>query len=457
MANFDSKDLWEKDKNHFFHPYTDFRSFETTGSTIYTRGENHFIFDQKGNRYLDAIAGLWCVNIGHGNRQMADYIAKQTSKLAYYNTFGGASSPPAAELSYNLADLAPKSLNKTFFSTGGSLANDTAIKTVHYYFNLLGKSKKKKIITRYLGYHGSTYLTHALTGIESTHIGFDLPLKELIVRVSAPYPYRRPTNLTELEYCDQLIEELKTKIEEVGPEYIAAFIAEPIMGAGGIIVPPKNYLKRTREICKKYDILYIVDEVVTAFGRLGHMISCKELFGIEPDILVLAKGISSGYIPLGATMISDDIYQVINQPKETNPYFSHGFTYSGHALACAAGLKNIEILQQEKLPHRVQQLHPYFLNKVKELEKYPIVGEVRGSHFMIGIELVKDKTTKEAFDFNRYDVSHHIYLHCKRMGAIVRPIGPMIILSPPLTFDQKSIDELTDILSLAIEKVLNEI
>lgn len=457
MSAIATLDIWLKDKNHFIHPYTDFRTFDEQGSTIYTHGKGHYIFDQEGNRYIDGIAGLWCVNIGHGNKEMADHIATQAETLAYFNTFGGASSPAAAELSYKLAQLAPRTLNKTFFSTGGSLANDTAIKIVHYYFNLLSKPKKKKIITRNLGYHGSSYLSHALTGIESTHLGFDLPTKELILRVSEPYSYRRPNHLTEEDYLDYLIAELVEKIEDEGPDNIAAFIAEPIMGAGGVIVPPKSYLKRTREICTQYDILFIADEVVTAFGRLGHMISCQDYFGIVPDILVLAKGISSGYIPLGATMISDEIYEVISQPKESNPYFSHGFTYSGHVLGCSVGLKNIEILEKNHMCQHVQELHPYFLNTIKKLEKYPIVGEVRGSHFMIGIEFVKNKKTKEIFDSNTYDISDRIYHHCKEQGAIVRPIGSTIILSPPLTFNCDAIDELYEIISRAIQKVMNEL
>ncbi len=452
-----SSDYWVKDKNHLIHPYTDFRSFQKRGSTIFVSGKDHFIEDNQGRRYLDTMAGLWCVNIGHGNQEMAQSLAQQASKLAYYNTFGGASSPPAAELAHILAQYSPKPINKTFFSTGGSMANDTAIKIIHYYFNLLGKPKKKKIIVRNLGYHGSTYLSHALTGISSTHIGFDLPLHELTVTVSAPYSYRKPKGIKESQFCDYLIDELKEKIESVGPENIGGLIAEPIMGAGGIIVPPKNYLLRVRAMCSQYEILYISDEVVTAFGRLGHMVASESHFGIIPDILVLAKGISSGYIPLGATMISDSIYDVISQPKKSNPYFSHGFTYSGHPLACWSGLVNIEILQKRNLLEHVQQLHPYFLNTVKTLEKYPIVGEVRGSHFMIGIEFVKDKTTKEIFDDNIYDVSDKIYQYAKSLGAIVRPIGPMIILSPPLTFDQKSIDQLVEILSIAIDKVLMEI
>ncbi len=449
--------LWKKDKDHFFHPYTNFKTFDEQGSTIYASGRDHFIYDETGNEYLDGIAGLWCVNIGHGNREMADLMAEQAAKLAYYNTFGGASSPPAAQLAAKLAELAPGTLNKTFFGTGGSMANDTAVKIAHYYFNIMGKPHKKKIISRDLGYHGSTYLAHALTGIASTHIGFDLPIDGLVHHVTAPYEYRKPADAEDMDFCDYLLEDLERTIMELGADTIAAFIAEPIMGAGGVIVPPKEYNRRTWELCKKYEILYIADEVVTAFGRLGHMFASEAVFGVQPDILVLAKGISSGYVPLGATMITDEIYDVISIPKDANPYFSHGFTYSGHALACAVGLKNIAIMERTERCEHVREHGPYFEQRLRELEKYPIVGEVRGSHFMLGIEFVSDKMTKASFDPDQYDVTDRIFSHCKQLGAIVRPVGPIVVLSPPLTFDRKAIDRMVEILSKAIEKVLDEL
>jgi adenosylmethionine-8-amino-7-oxononanoate aminotransferase len=308
-----------------------------------------------------------------------------------------------------------------------------------------------------LGYHGSTFLAHALTGIQSTHIGFDLPIEGLIHHISAPYNYRRPEHISEENFCDYLVNELEDKIIELGAENVACFIAEPIMGAGGVIVPPKDYNYKTWQICKKYDVLYIADEVVTAFGRLGHMVASKEMFAVEPDMIVMAKGISSGYVPLGATMISDEIYDVISQPKKNNPYFSHGFTYSGHALACASGLINIEIMEKNNLCGHVQDLGPYFESQLQKLTQYPIVGEVRGSHFMLGIEFVQNKITKESFNPDIYDVTARIFEHCKALGFIVRPVGPIVVLSPPLTFDKEAIDRAIQILSKSIENVLVEI
>ncbi|GAA4820010.1 aminotransferase [Algivirga pacifica] len=450
-----TKQAWEKDKAHIIHPYANFEKFAEEGSVIYAEGHQHWIYDADGNRYLDGIAGLWCVNAGHGREDIAATMAEQAKKMAYYNTFEDASSIPASELAAELARLSPGSLNHVFFGTGGSMANDTAIKMAHYYFNLKGMPKKKKVISRDLAYHGSTFLAHTLTGIASTQIGFDL-VKDLVHYVSAPYTYRRPEGMDEAQFCDFLIQELEEKIIALNPEEVACFIAEPILGAGGVLVPPKGYHKRSWELCKKYDILYISDEVVTAFGRLGHMVTSKDMFEVEPDMLVMAKGISSGYIPLGATMVSDEIYEVISQPKKANPYFSHGFTYSGHALACAVGLKNIQILEEEGFCQHVQQWGPYFEQQLKTLEDLPIVGDIRGSHYMLCIENVANKATKEGFG-DEVAIAKRIYHHAKNRGLIIRPIGPLNVLSPPLTYDKAAIDETVDILRSSIKATMDDL
>ncbi len=451
----DTDKVWQQDRQHVIHPYANYDRFAQDGSVVYTRGRDHFIYDDRNQKYLDGIAGLWCVNIGHGNEEIGDYIGEQAKTLAYYNTFEDATSPPTAHLAAKLASLCPGPLNHVFFGTGGSMANDSAIKMVHYYFNRLGLPRKKKILARDLGYHGSTYLAHALTGIAPTHVGFDLPT-DLVTYLSAPYPYRRPEGTTVAEFADTLIEEMENKILELGPEHIACFIAEPIMGAGGVIVPPEGYLVRTAELCKKYEILFIADEVVTAFGRLGKMIASEETFGIQPDIIVLAKGLSSGYVPLGATVISEAIHEVIAQPKPENPSFSHGFTYSGHALACATGLKNIEILERENFCQHVATWGPYFEQQLKSLEVLPIVGEVRGSHYMLALEYVKDKQTKASFS-PEIDIGKRIYYAAKQRGLIVRPLGPLNVLSPPLTYDTDAIDETVAILRESILRVMDDL
>ena len=447
--------VWQKDKDHFIHPYTNFDKFKTEGSVVYSSGKGHYIYDEQGNEYLDGIAGLWCVNIGHGNEEIAEVMSQQAKKLAYYNTFEDATSAPAAELAAEIARISPDNLNRVFFGTGGSMANDTAIKIVHYYFNLLGKPTKKKIISRDLAYHGSTFLAHTLTGIRSTHIGFDLA-NDLVHYVSAPYSYRRPETMSESEFSDFLIKELEDKILELGAENVAAFIAEPILGAGGVLVPPVGYHKKTWDLCQKYGLLYISDEVVTAFGRLGEMRTSETIFGVKPDILILAKGLSSGYVPLGATVISDQIYEVISQPKKENPYFSHGFTYSGHALACAVGLKNIEIMERDNFCGNVRQWGNYFYDQLKKLEAFDIVGNVRGSHYMLCLENVADKATKTPFP-DSVTIAKRIYAHCKKRGLIIRPIGSLNVLSPPLTYDKAAIDRTVAILGESLEAVQNDL
>lgn len=451
----DNRTAWEKDRDHVIHPYANFHNFKHEGSTIFTSAKGHFIKDIDGNQYLDGMAGLWCVNIGHGNEELASAIHEQAKNLAYFNTFENASSIPAAELAAKLAELAPGTLNHTFFGTGGSVANDTAIRLAHYYFNMKGMPKKKKILSRELGYHGSTYLAHTLTGIKITHHGFDLA-PGLVHYLSAPYYYRNGAEMSEEEFCDFLMEEMEQKIFEIGPENIAAFIAEPILGAGGVIVPPAGYQKRSHEICRKYEILYISDEVVTAFGRLGHMITSKEMFEIEPDMLVLAKGISSGYVPLGATMVSDEIHDVISIPKKENPSLTHGFTYSGHPLACAAGLKNIEILERDGFCEHVKKWGPYFEEQLKSLADYEIVGDVRGSHYMMCLELVQDKPTKTMFDFD-LNISKRVYQHCKKRGLMMRPITPLCVFSPPLTFDEEAINQTVAIVRESLEATISEL
>ena len=451
----DRKTTWQKDLDHVIHPYTNFLNFKKEGSTIFTKAKGHHIEDIDGNRYLDGMAGLWCVNIGHGHRELVDYMSEQAMNLSYFNTFENATSIPAANLAAKLAELAPDNLNHTFFGTGGSVANDTAIRLIHYYFNLLGKPKKKKVISRDLGYHGSTYLAHTLTGIKITHHGFDLA-PDLVHYLSAPYHYRNGGDMTESEFCDHLMEEMEEKILELGPEHVACFIAEPIMGAGGVIVPPEGYQRRSWELCQKYDILYVSDEVVTAFGRLGHMITSEDKFDVKPDVLVMAKGISSGYIPLGATMISDEIYDVISRPKKENPSLTHGFTYSGHPLACAVGYKNIEILERDGFCDHVKKWGPYFEEQLKTLSNYEIVGDVRGSHYMMCLELVKNKKTKESFDFS-LDVSKKVYKHCKKRGLMMRPITPLCVFSPPLTFDKEAIDETVSIVKESLEATITEL
>ena len=449
MPNITSESAFDMDKKHFIHPYTDFSTFEDEGSQVITDATGMYVTDAQNKKYLDGIAGLWCVNIGHGRQEMADAISKQVTSMQYYNTFGHSTNEPASQLAAKLAQLAPSTLNHVFYGCGGSVANDTAVRLVHYYFNMKGQPNKKKIISRNDGYHGSTYLAAALTGIQGVKYSFDAA-DDLVDYVSAANMYRRPVgteSFSEAAYCDYLVDEFENRILQMGADNVAAFIAEPLMGAGGVLVAPDGYFKRMYAICKKYDMLFISDEVVTAFGRLGKMFASEDLYGVTPDILCMAKGLTSGYLPLGVTMISDDMYAEINKPQCAGGLLSHGFTYSGHPVACAAALKNIEIMESEGLCEHVQEVGPYFLAQAKKLEALSIVGDVRGSHLMVGIELVQDKATKASFPYD-LAVTHRIFKKCLELGVVVRPVGNVIVLSPPLIITK----EQTDILFKAIEE-----
>ena len=452
----DAHALWRKDHDHLIHPFTHFPTFEKEGALIIDRGEGAYVFDAQGRRYLDGIAGIWCVNIGHGNEEIATRIGDQARRLAFFNTFVDVTNPPAAELAAELARLAPSHLNRIFFDTGGSAANDTVVRVIHFYFNRLGKPRKKKLISRVDAYHGSSYLTMALTGKVEDHHGFDLP-EDLVYYVSCPNPYRRPEGVSLEAYCDQLVVELEDKILELGPENVAAFFAEPIMGAGGVIVPPPGYQRRTQEVCRRHEVLYVSDEVVTAFGRLGHMFASESAFGLEPDVITIAKGLTSGYAPLGASLFSDEIYEVISKPEGTElDWFNHGFTYSGHALCCAAALANIEIIEREGLCAHVREVGPYFEKRLASLEDLPLVGNVRGSHFMLCVESVANKRTKQLLPAS-VEIGKRIADHCQRRGLIVRPIGHLNVISPPLILSRDQIDKLVDILSASIRATADDL
>ena len=454
-TKYDTQDLWEKDRDHYIHPWTDFSVFHDEGSLVVAEAEGAHVFDSDGKRYLDGIGGLWCVNIGYGNSEMAQAIADQVRTMPYYSSFNHLTTPPSAELAAKLSQLAPSNLNHVFYGTGGSQANDSAIRIIHHYFNRLGKFSKKKIISRVDAYHGSTYLAMTLTGVTADHSGFDLA-PDLVSYVSSPNPYRKPDNITDVEFCDFLVEELDQEILKIGEDNVAAFIAEPIMGAGGVIVPPKHYQARTKEVCEKYGVLYISDEVVTGFGRLGHMLASEPVFNLRPDVITMAKGISSGYLPMSATMLSDEIYEVISKPADDGSLFTHGFTYSGHPVCCRAALKNIEILERERICEHVQEVGPYFEQKLDTLRDLPIVGDVRGRCFMMCVENVKDITTKELFDDN-IGIGDRIASHCQSLGLIVRPIGHLNVLSPPLILTKDDVDEVVSILRKGIEATIDDL
>ena len=443
MKNDYISEIHEKDKL-ILHPYEDLKYRGTYNRKLIIKSENIYLYDEDGKRYIDGPGGMWCNNIGHGNKEIGEAIKKQIEKMDYCSPFSE-STEVSAELASVLSELSPGDLNTVFFTSDGSTANETALRFVMYYNNLLGKKEKKHIITRDRAYHGSTYLTGSITGKDREKNNFDFE-KNFIHHLGSPNPYRRKENQSEQEFCDEKVKEFEDKILEIGPKKVAAYIAEPVLASGGCIIPPKNYIKRFSEICKKYDVLYISDEVVTGFGRLGYFFSSQEEFGIIPDIITTAKGITSGYIPLGAVLISNKLIKNIS--KESSMFF-HGFTYSGHPASCAAALKNIEILKRDKILEHVIEIAPYFHDKLQELYKIPIVGDVRGMGLMAGVECVIDKKSKNPLVLDQA-IASRIDQESLKLGLIIRPIYHICVLSPALIITKKQIDDLVDKLFQAI-------
>ena len=438
--------------SHLIHSFADLHSIKQDGGpTVITGAEGAYVVNSEGEKMLDGIGGLWCVNIGHGRREIIDAITKQLHELDYYSTFYNLTHPLAAELADKITSLAPDNLNHVYFANSGSVANDTAIRILHHYYNRIGKPKKKKILSRIGAYHGSTHLAIAMT-TPAYRIGWD-SADELVHHLSSPLPYRRPDGMTEEEFCDHLIDEMKTTIEGMGAENIACFIAEPVMGAGGVILPPEGYHQRAEAVMRAYDIKTISDEVVTAFCRLGPFFASEEVFQIRPDIITSAKGLTSGYQPMSATLISDEIYEVISAPGD---FFLHGMTYSGHPACCAAALANIALMEQEDLPNRVKHTGKCFENTMKGLLDLDIVGDVRGSHFMIGIEFVSDKATKQIFG-DDIMIGKRVAREAQARGLVVRPLGHMAVLSPPLILTETQIDQIGTILRESIMAVQNQL
>lgn len=437
---------------HLVHSFADLHSLNAPDArTVITQAEGAYVYDARGEQYLDGMAGLWCVNVGHGRREIIDAVAEQLGTLDYFSTFYNLTHPAAATLAEKLASLAPAGLNHVYFANSGSVANDTAVRVIHHYYNRLGKSSKKKILSRIGAYHGSTHLAIAMT-TPLYREGWD-SADELVHFLPCPDVYRRPEAMSEAEFCDYLVDDMRQTIEQLGCDNIACFIAEPIMGAGGVIVAPSGYHARVLQLCHEYDILYISDEVVTAFGRLGHMFASESVFGIVPDVICTAKGLSSGYQPLSATILSDGIHEVISAEGAR---FLHGMTYSGHPACCAAALANIRILEQEDLCQQVREKGPLFESTLRSLAQSRIVGDVRGSHFMMALEFVQDRQSKVAFA-DEVAVGMRVSQHAQQRGLIVRPLGSMIVLSPPLILSEEQIARIGRILLESIQETENDL
>ena len=450
--NYDAEALIEEDLAHHLHPFTDYKALaEEGGGRVITHADGVYLWDADGRRYLDGMAGLWCVNVGYGRRELVAAAAQQMTELPFYNTFFKTTTPPAAELSRVLSDLTPGNFNHVFFANSGSEANDTILRMVRHFWHLEGKPERRVIISRRNAYHGSTTAALSLGGMDAMHRqGGIIPD---IVHVAQPYWYGEGGDMDPDEFGIQAAGAIEEKILELGAERVAAFIGEPIQGAGGVIIPPKSYWPEVQRICKKYDVLLICDEVICGFGRTGNWFGL-ESFGIEADFLTLAKGLSSGYLPISAAMVGDRVARTfIDKGGE----FFHGFTYSGHPAACAVALKNIEIIRREGLVERVRdETGPYLAKALKSLDDHPLVGETRSMGLIGAIELVEDKGRRQQFD-PPGKVGTICRDHCIDNGVIMRAVRDIMVLSPPLIITPQQIDEMLALARKAIDLTAKDI
>ncbi|WP_022954206.1 aspartate aminotransferase family protein [Leucothrix mucor] len=427
-----------QDAAHHLHPFSDAKSLNEKGARVITKGKGVYVWDSEGNKLLDGMAGLWCMAIGYGRDEVADAAAAQMRELPFYNTFFQTTHPPVVALSKKLAELAPAHINHTFFTGSGSESNDTMLRMVRHYWASLGKPDKKVIISRKNAYHGSTVAGASLGGMTYMHEQGDLPIPN-IVHINQPYWYGEGGDQPPEEFGLARAQELEAKILELGVERVAAFIAEPVQGAGGVIIPPASYWPEIQRICDKYEILLVADEVITGFGRTGEWFA-SETFNIKPDFICIAKALSSGYLPIGGVMISDRVAEgLINEGGE----LQHGYTYSGHPVTCAAALAVLDIMQKEHIVERVKSdIGPYLQEKWLALGEHPLVGEARMIGLMGALELTPDKATRAPFEVKKGTVG----LMCREIsfanGLIMRHVGDSMIISPPLVLSHEEADEL---------------
>ncbi|TLX61005.1 aspartate aminotransferase family protein [Stutzerimonas nosocomialis] len=424
-------------RDHHLPPFSDYKALNARGARIITKASGVYLWDSEGNKILDAMAGLWCVNVGYGREELVEAASRQMRELPYYNLFFQTAHPPALALAKAIADIAPAGMNHVFFTGSGSEANDTVLRMVRHYWAIKGQPEKKVVIGRWNGYHGSTVAGASLGGMKAMHGQGDFPIPG-IEHIDQPYWFGEGGDLDPDAFGVQVAGQLERKILEVGEDKVAAFIAEPIQGAGGVIIPPYSYWPKVREILDRYDILLVADEVICGFGRTGEWFG-SDYFGNAPDLMPIAKGLTSGYVPMGGVVVRDEVVHTLNEGGE----FYHGFTYSGHPVAAAVALENIRILRDERIVERVKaHTAPYLQKRWAELAEHPLVGEARGVGMLGALELVKDKKTRERF--TDQGVGLRCRDHCFDNGLVMRAVGDTMIISPPLVIGTDEIDELLD-------------
>ena len=447
----DTERIQALDREHYLHPFTDFKDLATRGARVITRSQGIYVWDSEGNKILDGMSGLWCVNVGYGRKELADAAQQQMMTLPYYNSFFQTTNVPAVELAATLARLIPKagdrSFKHVFYSSSGSESNDSNVRMVRRYWDLLGQPQRKTIIGRINGYHGSTMAGASLGGMSGMHAQGDLPLPN-ITHIGQPYFFENGLpGETEDEFGIRAAGWLEEKILALGADKVAAFIAEPLQGAGGVIIPPDTYWGEIQRIVDKYGILLISDDVICAFGRLGHWFAFEK-FGYKPDLITFAKAVTSGYIPLGGVMVGNRVAEVL---IEKGGEFNHGYTYSGHPVACAVALANIKIMETEGLVQRVKtDIGPYLAHCFAKLDHHPIVGLAETCGFTAGLVLVKNKKTKERFD-PHLSVGMLCRAHCFKTGLIMRAVGDRMIIAPPLIMTHDQIDEMMALITQCLD------
>lgn len=430
---------WQSaDAAHYLHPFTDHGALRQKGSRIITRGEGVYIYEASGHKILDGMSGLWCVNLGYDRQELVDAAAQQMQQLPFYNSFFQCAHPPAIRLAELIAEIAPAHMNQVFFTGSGSEANDTVLRMARYYWASRGEPERQVVISRINAYHGSTMAGASLGGMSSIHSQGGLPIPG-IEHIPQPYYFEYQGDLSEDAFGLECARELRKRIEAVGPEKVAAFIGEPIQGAGGVIIPPKTYWPEIQRICDDYGILLIADEVITGFGRTGHWFA-SDYYGIKPDLMPIAKGMTSGYLPMGGVIVADRVVEELQKGGE----FYHGFTYSGHPTCAAVAIKNIEILRDERVNDHVRDFAAPHLAKVfRRLGEHPIVGEARSLGLLGALELVADKKTQ-----TRFEPKGRIGELCRDLavdnGLVMRHVGESMIIAPPLISTIEQLDELAD-------------
>jgi 4-aminobutyrate--pyruvate transaminase len=440
-----------RDIETVIHPYTNLAKHREVGPLILNEGRGIYLYDDKGKRYIEGLAGLWCTSLGFSNEELVEAATAAMRKLPYTSIFSGKSHDGAIELSEKLKEIAPCPASKILFGSGGSEANDMQIKLTWYYNNAKGRAKKKKIISRVRAYHGVTIATASLTGLPWVHSDFDLPISG-ILHTSCPHYYRfGQDGETEEQFSARCAEELEAMILEHGPDTIGAFIAEPIMGAGGVIVPPKGYFGHINKVLQKYDIRFISDEVICGFGRTGNWFG-TETMGMKPQSISMAKAITSAYFPMGAITIEEDLYQAMLDESRKLGTFGHGFTYTAHPVACAVALKTIEIYQRERIVDHVKKVAPVFEGRIRKLGDHPLVGNPRAVGLIGALELVADKKTKRAFDPKKAVGAATADL-LQEMGVILRSMGDSVAFCPPLIITADEINEMFDIVEKGLDRM----